>query len=85
MDVHERQFGYLTVRELAERGGVTEGWIRKLCQRGDLVCMKLAGSWFVLPGSADAWIHSDRRPGRPLKGKGKVKGRQLVMDVDNSE
>ena len=84
MDI-EREFGYLTVRQVAQRAGVSERRVRQVIEEGRLVSMKIGGTWFVLPGSAEAWLHSDRRPGRPLKGKGKVKGRQLVMDVDNSE
>jgi len=85
MDDEQRTFGYLTTSQVAEMAGVSERQVRHVCQNGGMVAFKLGRMWWILPGSADSWVHSDRRPGPPLKGKGKVKGRQLVMDVDGED
>ena len=60
----------MTVKQVAEAAGVTGGRIRQLILAGDLVCVKIAGAWFIDPESAAKWIASDRKPGPKAKGVG---------------
>ena len=57
----------MTTKELAGIGGVTVGRICALCQTGVLKAHKIAGAWFIEPGSAKEWAASSRKVGRPPK------------------
>ena len=78
-----RPLGVMTVRELAEAAGVTEGYVRRLCADGRLVASKIAGAWLILEHSAYAWLQSERKVGRPPKGQERPRGEQLGLGLNN--
>ena len=61
---------WLTVKEVAELGGVTDRRIRQLCKSGELFAVKRSGVWLVFDVSAVAWAQQERKPGPKPKGQG---------------
>jgi len=70
----------MTVGEVAELGGVTRGYIRRLCIDGRLTAWKRSDVWVILAPSAIQWAQSYRKRGRKPKGYQSVSGEQLGLD-----
>ena len=38
---------YITVTRYAELKGISEWWVRKLCRKGKIDCLKLGQVWYI--------------------------------------
>ncbi len=58
---------WISVREAAERLGVSERHVRRLAESGVLAGRRLGGVWLISQSSSEERARSEVRPGRPLK------------------
>ena len=56
---------YMTVKAVAEAGGVSMRRVQELCQNGRIDAFKFGGIWLILEQSAYYWVNSPRKTGRP--------------------
>jgi len=59
----------VTVAALAEAGGVTPGYISRLCRDGRLKAIKLGTVWLIAERSAERWLEHRAGRGRPANGE----------------
>jgi excisionase family DNA binding protein len=56
----------LTAREVADRLGVDESWVREHTRAGNIPCVRL-GRWIRYEWEAvSAWLETCKQPGRPV-------------------
>lgn len=55
--------GYMTANEAANALEVTPSWIRQLCRRGTLECIKTGRDWLVTVESVERYQERVRKPG----------------------
>lgn len=61
----ERETGFITTREAAERLGVTPRRVRQFIAAERLEAQKMGTQWIVYLPSVIVLQHTDRKPGRP--------------------
>ena len=52
---------YYTVQELAQKGGVSDRYIAKLCRQGKLAAEKKGRDWIISKAAGDAWLAGRRK------------------------
>jgi excisionase family DNA binding protein len=56
----------LAAREIAERLGVPESWVRESARSGAIPCIRLGRYVRFDLGDVEAWLEGCKRPGHPI-------------------
>ena len=59
--------GYLSIAEVQEQTGYSNGWVNILLHRGHLKGERVGTVWLVKVSSVERYLATKRPPGRPPK------------------
>jgi len=61
----------LDAKEIAERLGVPESWVRESARSGAMPCVRLGRYIRFDLGDVEKWLEECKRPGRPIALRGR--------------